>query len=196
MIDFGNAPLMSREMLFWRSCEEIEASGLPGSFVEFGTARGASARLILQRMGPDRKLYLFDSFQGIPEPFYIYQVGSFACDPPEIDDERVRIVVGWFDETVRPWARSQREPIAFVHLDADLYSSTLDALEGIASLLQVGTRLIFDQIRGDGESRLQTEAEANEQRAWLEFAEAVGIECCWWGLGGRQQAACTITKIA
>jgi hypothetical protein len=42
----------------------------------------------------------------------------------------------------------QQQPVAFVHLDADLYSSTKTVLEAISPYLQPGTLLLFDEYFG------------------------------------------------
>ena len=49
---------------------------------------------------------------------------------PELNDERIRFVKGWFQNTVEPFISEKqfREPCLVVHYDADLYSSTLYTL--------------------------------------------------------------------
>lgn len=46
--------------------KEIRQRCLPGEIAELGVHQGASARE-LNRLFPERKLYLFDTFQGFPE---------------------------------------------------------------------------------------------------------------------------------
>lgn len=127
----------------------IREVSLPGSFAQFGVYRGKTARAILAQMQPPRILHLFDSFEGLPEDWTKRKKeGAFKLKPDEIPvfgSDRVQIHKGWFKDTVPVWGKAASNPLAFIHLDADLYSSTIDALYNIDHLILPGTILLFDE---------------------------------------------------
>ena len=60
---------------------------------------------------------------------------------PRFDDPRVRLVKGWFNDTLPPFLREFRpHPTLILHLDADLYSSTIFVLRQMKPHLRPGTR--------------------------------------------------------
>src|SRR3974377_874615 len=61
----------SRLRGLYRSVRHVVEQKVPGDIVECGTAKGGRAALIalaLQAMGERRKLWLFDTFEGLPAP--------------------------------------------------------------------------------------------------------------------------------
>ena len=50
-----------------RISEYLNACRVPGAFVECGTYKGGSAAVLSRFLGPDRHLWLYDSFEGMPE---------------------------------------------------------------------------------------------------------------------------------
>lgn len=123
----------------------------------------------------------FDSFQGLPKSTANakrlgwgggkYSVkGQLPAVPPH-----VRLHVGWFNETLPPFLDSPlgAGSVAFAHLDADIYTSTIQVLDALASRcrLRVGTVLAFDEIFGppriqDEELRALQEASAKHGLEW------------------------------
>jgi hypothetical protein len=105
------------------------------NYLEFGVAHGDSIRYFAERfMNPEASFTGFDSFQGLPEAWLHMPKFFFSRDgvPPDFDDTRIKLIKGWFQNTVPhfvanwPWPNSNRT--MFVHYDADLYGSTLLAL--------------------------------------------------------------------
>ena len=94
--------------------------------------------------------------------------GELPTVPPH-----VRLHVGWFNETLPPFldSPSGRGPVAFAHLDADVYTSTIQVLDAIGTRcrLRLGTVLAFDEIFGP--PRIQEE----ELRALQEAAHKYGF---------------------
>ncbi len=91
----------------------------------------------------------FDSFDGLPEAWGTKSEGSFdqGGQPPHFSDERVQFQVGLFQETLEPFLKSyERAERMVVHLDADLHSSTLYVLSSLASVLESGDVLVFDEL--------------------------------------------------
>jgi hypothetical protein len=64
------------------------------------------------------------------------------------------------------WAAERSEPLAFLHMDADLYSSTVEVLFPANHLIVPGTILLFDEY-------VMRENE-DEHRALLDWAEKFG----------------------
>jgi hypothetical protein len=145
----------------------IAEVSLEGDYAQFGVYRGRTARMILDLMSPGRKLHLFDSFEGLPEDWTRKQkMGAFRLDNEEIpnfDPDRVIMHKGWFKDTIPGWAGQSTLPLAFIHLDADLYSSTVDVLFNIDSLILKGTIILFDEYAGRKQD--------DEHRALLAWAE-------------------------
>jgi len=132
----------------------MNCKGLPGAFIEFGVASGASLRTLVEAHRSwskhPRKIYGVDSFEGLPEPFENAPVGCFAQDPPVV--EGAEIIVGWFDDVLDDALAQRVGPVALAFLDADLYSSTLTALRWLSRLVRPGTLLVFDEYLGENES--------------------------------------------
>ena len=132
---------------------------VPGNIIEFGVAYGGSTRVIRESLSrfsiscddapfPNKKIFALDSFQGLREKFENVEAGHFACEPPRIDG--VEIVEGYFEDTLTPELALAVGPVSFAHLDADLYTSTICALNFLTPLLNSGSLLLFDQYTSGG----------------------------------------------
>ena len=144
-----------------------------GTAVEFGVGSGQSTRLIAKHM----PVMGFDSFEGLPTDWREgFPKGSFACPQPRVSN--TTMVVGLFEDTL-PEVRWP-EYIGLVHLDADLYSSTRDALDGLRGHLKPGCYICFDEWWGyDG-------CADYEQLAWHEYAADTGLS--WTVVGHSEQS--------
>lgn len=90
---------------------------------------------------------------------------------PDIADERVTFVAGWFKDTVpeqkeRILASAQGRTVT-VHFDADLYSSTLYLLFALYDMFDE-YHFIFDEFGG------------HEVRALYNFQQATGATCVYY----------------
>jgi O-methyltransferase len=108
-------------------------STLPGDVAEVGVYQGGSARLICAAKG-DKPLHLFDTFDGLPEPQEferkVHKAHQFRSNYDSVKDylgefQNVYFHRGIFPESGGPVRDRQ---FCFVHLDVDLYQSTLDGL--------------------------------------------------------------------
>ncbi len=131
----------SRCNLFHLASQVIEF-GVPGDFVEVGCNAGESSvvlQKVMQTLDPTRKLYLFDSFEGTPDPDVrdegAYSKGDMTASQNEVLSNfktmglpLPEIHPGWFDDTL-PKGLPNR--IAFSLIDGDLYSSTMTALQNV-----------------------------------------------------------------
>ena len=119
-------------------------------YLEFGVYQGTSMRhWVSLNQNEASRFFGFDSFEGLPEGWRPGQgEGHFRVDgvAPSIDDARVRFVKGWFEDTVPAFACDFSTKNRLVlHLDADLYSSTMLPLVHFSRFMSQGTLLIFDE---------------------------------------------------
>ena len=154
-----------------------------GLYLEFGVGRGKSMRWIAAQV--DGTVYGFDSFEGIPEYWNGNPVGAFAQKSlPKVPDN-VEFVFGLFDASLPGFLDKHEEPIAFLHIDCDLYSSTVTILELLGDRLQPGAVVLFDEYYNF--HRWQQ----HEFKAWQEFVERSGVkyEYIAFSVTGQQVAA-------
>ena len=123
----------------WFQIEYLKRMKITGAFAELGVHKGVTAKAI-HWMDVDRKLYLFDTFNGFdPRDLTVEVQQEDKFDPSNFSDTDVEIVrayiggndnlifkKGYFPETT---LSLEYERFALVHLDADLYVPTLEALK-------------------------------------------------------------------
>lgn len=140
-----------------------------GMVLEFGVHRGSSLER-LARFFPEQTVHAFDSFVGLPEAWSgnAQQAGAFGVggQPPKLDVDNVAFHVGWFDDTVPVFAAETTERIRFVHLDADLYSSTKTVFDALGDRLVPGSVIVFDEYFG------YHGWQEHEHKAFVEFLDA------------------------
>ena len=141
-----------------------EHSASIGAVVECGVWRGGMSAAIAEVMGPEREYFLFDSFEGLPPAKDID--GPAALDwqrdtasPTYFDNchadiaearramamsgaQNVRIVKGWFEDTVSSLPREMS--IALLRLDGDWYESTMQCLTYLYPRVVDGGLIIID----------------------------------------------------
>ncbi|OOL32514.1 hypothetical protein GQ85_06945 [Rhodococcus rhodochrous] len=140
----------------------------PGLALEFGVASGTTLRIVADALGADHPVFGFDVFTGLPEAWRSgFPAGEFAQDAPP-DVPGAELVPGLFADTLPRFLAAHPGDVAFVHLDADLYSSTTTVLDLLEDRLVPGTVLVFDEFFNyPGWQR-------HEYRAWTEFVTRTG----------------------
>ena len=117
-------------------------------YLEFGVSDGASLRYWSKLLRhPGSALHGFDSFEGLPENWNaLNPAGKFSTGGalPVLDDERVRLFKGWFEETLPTYEWPEFDRLV-VNLDADLYSSTRYVLDFVAERIAPGSFVYFDE---------------------------------------------------
>jgi hypothetical protein len=91
-----------------------------------------------------------------------------------IESGRIKLVKGWFNETLTPKTKQDLgiKAAAIVYVDCDFYESAVPCLEFITDLLVDGSVIIFDDwwiFKG--------RPDKGEQRAFREWQEKHGIKC-------------------
>lgn len=117
-----------------------------GGVLEFGVFNGATINFISETL-PDKTIYGFDSFEGLPETWRTgFEETSFNMNGnlPSVN-ENVRLVKGWFNETLPAFVKEHPEPCAFIHVDCDLYSSTKIIFHELKDQIVSGTNIAFDE---------------------------------------------------
>ncbi len=118
-----------------------------GHYMEFGVFTGGTMRFMAKRE-PGKTFHGFDSFEGLPEDWGGFSLGAAAFDAqgrlPKVP-ANVHLHRGWFDRSLPEWLDQNPGPIAFMHVDCDLYSSTKTIFELLAARLQPGTIVLFDE---------------------------------------------------
>ena len=115
-------------------------------FYEFGVWRASSFKYLIEVF---KKGYGFDTFTGLPEDWdvgsNIEKKGTYTSDGNVPNIKGGEFIVGKFEDTL-PTFFSEKRPIASViNFDADLYSSTICALNFSKPVMDKDTILIFDE---------------------------------------------------
>ncbi len=138
--------------------------------MEFGVFKGDSLDFIAT-YNPTRTVYGFDSFMGLPERWTCDPAGMFSTNGPLPEVKpNVRLVEGWFEDTVPRFTEEHKENCSFVHIDCDLYSSTKTVLDGLWDRIVPGTVIVFDEYFN------YPGWQQHEFRAFQEFTDAYGVE--------------------
>lgn len=124
----------------------LEHASLQGLMLEFGVKRGATIRNIAALTAAT--VHGFDSFEGLPEDWAgtSMRKGKFSIRGalPKVPPNVV-LHPGWFNETLPDFVRAQQGPVAFVHIDSDLYSSAQTIFETLGDWLIAGSVIVFDE---------------------------------------------------
>lgn len=162
---------MPSAKVFWESPDTLryalgEIKG-PGLALEFGVATGSTLRIIADVVAADRTVAGFDVFTGLPQTWRTgFPAGEFAQQPPDIPGATV--IAGLFEDTLPTFLAETDEPIAFMHVDCDLYSSTKTVLDLTRERLAPETVLVFDEFFN------YPGWQQHEYRAWTEFLQQTG----------------------
>ncbi len=153
-------------------------SGRQILYLEFGVFEGETIRWWAEHVtSPDARFVGFDSFEGLPEHWRPgFDEGQFGTgEPPDIADERVSFVQGWFEETLPNFELPSHDQLV-VNVDSDLYSSAVTVLSHVAPFLRSGSLLYFDELADRD----------HELRALKEFLarEVIDLEPITAGGGG------------
>lgn len=156
---------------------------VPGLMLEFGVFMGHSLRFLAQHT--NEIVHGFDSFQGLPEDWTHFQrKGRYDVggQVPEFSEANIRVHAGWFSDSLPPFLAQESGLVRFLHLDCDLYSSTREVLEALASRIVKGTVIVFDDYLNYPAWR------QHQYRAFQEFVAARGFEYRYLGFASSYTA--------
>ena len=144
-----------------------------------------------------RRLNGFDSFKGLPsemkrdgkQPNYVlrrsFEQGAWDARKAMgvttttqlvdgvssyLNDTRVKLVSGFFNESLTPQLAREMKPALYIDVDVDLYSSTISALSWMFEnhLVEIGTVIGYDDWKLGGEE--------GEKKAHAEIAIKYGVQ--------------------
>lgn len=149
--------------------KETLARKIEGDFIETGVWRGGTcivAKAIYEDLNSDKKVFVADSFEGLPKPntekypddsgdtHYLDDMMKVSLETVEENfkkfgllDDRVIFLKGWFKDTL---PSAPIEKISIMRLDGDMYESTIDVLENLYQKLSVGGYCIIDDYHHKG----------------------------------------------
>lgn len=159
---------------------EAEKLDQPIQYLEFGVFEGKTfAWWVEHNKRPGSRFAGFDTFTGLPDSWEWAPKGYFSTGgrPPDLDDARCRFEKGLFQDTLPGFLVGGLSPSLrkVVHLDADLYGSTLFVLVTLAPVLRAGDVLIFDEM----------DVFMHEFRAFHDFLEVLPLRYEVVGMAGQ-----------
>ena len=115
-----------------------------GLNAEFGVGKGDSIKVLGRLI--DDTVYGFDSFQGLPEDWTgtTQKQGDFAGRPGKLPGN-VMLYEGLFTESLPKFIKEQDQPLRFMHVDCDLYSSARTIFASLKQRIVPGTVIVFDE---------------------------------------------------
>jgi len=139
--------LIDPERLMILYNEILKVDSLVGDYAELGVYKGGSSKLILN-YSTTGLLHMFDTFSGMPQDDIYengHKQGHFYSNLNEvkeyINNDRAVYHVGKFPDT-----SVDNLIFKYVHIDADIYQSTVDAIKYFWPRLITGGVLIFDDL--------------------------------------------------
>jgi len=121
----------------------------PVDYMEFGVAGGKSFNWWIERnKNETSRFFGFDTFEGLPEKWGAFEKGSMAhtLDSLSINDPRASLHKGLFQDSLLPFLEGyDNRNKKLIHLDADLFSSTIFTLSQLYRFLKPGDILLFDE---------------------------------------------------
>jgi O-methyltransferase len=137
-----------RLYILWQFCKKAEL--LTGDIAECGVYKGGTALLLAKAKTDEKKLYLFDTFSGMPEADPSKD-DHVAGDLNDTSLETVKMLFkeqknisfrpGFFPDTAKGL---ENEFFCLVHCDMDIYSSIMDCCIFFYPRLVNGGMIIFD----------------------------------------------------
>jgi hypothetical protein len=119
-------------------------------YLEFGVASGSSFTWWMKKnTHPGSFFRGFDTFEGLPEDWGGYKKGAMAFDQTVTEDGRAEFIKGIFQESLHPFIESNKNLLLgkpkLIHMDADLFSSTIFVLSQLYPYLKKGDIIFFDE---------------------------------------------------
>lgn len=162
----------------------LSQSKLDGDMAEVGVYQGGSAKLISEAKG-NKILHLFDTFTGLPSLSDVdLHFGEKFWKENEFNNtskdkvtkylskyENIKIYQGKFPDTSEP---IKNNVFSFVHLDVDLYQSTMDCLTFFYPRLIQGGIMMTHDFHSSGVNKAFKEFFKSKQ---IPIIELTGSQC-------------------
>lgn len=182
-MNISNIPNLNKKCLHY-IFEDLKIKHEKDSlWLEFGVYTGNSIKYIASHT--DKTVYGFDSFEGLPEKWRDgYPKGVFKTQAPTDLPSNVKIVEGFFQDTLVSFLASHSGQASFIHMDADLYSSTKYVLDTLILHERISKNciILFDELINfpgyDGPT-----SELRALKEWV--SENPNIKWKWIGMNGK-----------
>ena len=133
--------------IFFNRCSFFDAviavSEKSRPFYEFGVWNGVSFQYLINTF---KKGFGFDTFTGIPETWHNEPKGNYSNFGAVPKIEGGEFIVGKFEDTLPNFFSEERPKASLINFDADLYSSTICALNYANKVIDNKTILVFDEL--------------------------------------------------
>lgn len=158
-------------------------ASIDGLTLEFGVASGRTINHLAD-LSPESHIFGFDWFKGLPETWRSdVPMGTFAGDLPAVRTN-VSLVIGLFEDTLPGFVAEHSGAIRLLHVDCDLYSSTVTILNCLAAQIVPGTIILFDEYFNYPGWRL------HEYKAFQEYLARAGRRYEYLGFVPDHQQVC------
>jgi hypothetical protein len=152
-----------------------------GLVLEFGVEKGASLRHLAGLT--QRPVHGFDSFEGLPGDWSGTKEakGAFSLRGklPRVP-ANARLHVGWFDQTLPEFLRQDTQACALIHVDCDIYASTVSIFAALNGRIGPGTVIVFDEYFNYPGWR------QHEYKAFQEFIANTGLKYRYIGFSAEK----------
>jgi hypothetical protein len=152
-----------------------------GLVLEFGVEKGASLRHLAGLTA--RTVHGFDSFEGLPGDWHGTREakGAFSLQGrlPKVPGN-ARLHVGWFDATLPAFLAADPAACALIHVDCDIYASTVSVFTNLGPRIRPGTVIVFDEYFNYPGWR------QHEYKAFQEFIAASGLQYRYLGFSAEK----------
>ena len=200
-------PMFPLRSWFYYALDANRAQEAP-CYYEFGVGLGGTVTMYIDALKAfcretkrnihDCSIYLFDSFQGLPEKMDYrdehpdWAQGSFSSSVKEIknlltrkglrpDSSSIHFIEGFYERSLTSMLRDSLRscPPTIVTVEVDYFSSTKTLLEWLRPLLHEGTLFYFDDIWAFGGDPKRGELAAI--REFNEAGKGTLVPCHWFG---------------
>ena len=142
--------------------EIIKLTDQSRPFYEFGVWNAVSFKYFINIY---KKGFGFDTFTGLPDSWREISAGTYSSFGKVPKIKGGNFIVGKFEDTLPVFFSKKRPVASLINFDADLYSSTLCALNNTINIIDEKTILIFDEFL------INTKWEEDEFKALNEFCK-------------------------
>jgi hypothetical protein len=162
-------------------------------FIEFGVMKGNSLLDFFysyKNFGISQNFFGFDSWQGIPQEKIdlnnpkAWVQGKFSTNGiinTDLIRPEITLINGWFEDTLNEstYKLFNNQYAGLVHVDCDIYSSTLTCLEFLVkfNMLMPGTIIVYDDWASYTYINSKDEFINGEALAHKEIMERYNIQC-------------------
>lgn len=167
----------------------FKAASGTGFICELGVYRGQSLNEIARHYSSEN-VYGFDTFSGLPEFWRNgFPKGAFDVSFENLHFEKNCLLYkGLFDQSLPEFLKQVESHAKLIHVDCDLYSSSISALRLLSPRIRTGTVIVFDEYFN------YPGWQAHEHRAFREFLDMTGFGCRYIAYNKiGQQVAVVIT---